>query len=150
MEDFEWNKQREASRGNREWKGEREVAKIVSILLILPQLVEIEMAEDAVQIITLSCLPGKYLLLSIKKKKKQIESKVYERKENDWKMQPLLRKTSGSTALFTSLHIFYDRHLLKTPFHLFLLSLPPFFYTSAPVCPAPSWPMFHQLLDISL
>lgn len=61
----------EASGGRRERRREREVAKIVSILLILPQLAEAEMAEAAVQIITLSCLPGKYLLLSIRKKQRE-------------------------------------------------------------------------------
>ena len=54
---------------------EREFAKIVSILLILPQLAEVEMAEAAVQIITLSCLPGKYLLLSVKAKEKAVGKK---------------------------------------------------------------------------
>lgn len=76
IEDFERNKHREASGGNRERKREREVAKIVSILLILPQLAEAEMAEAAVQIITLSCLPGKYLLLSIKEKATCIKGKI--------------------------------------------------------------------------
>lgn len=71
IEDFERNKHRETSGGNRERRREKEVAKIVSILLILPQLAEGEMAEAAVQIITLSCLPGKYLLLSIKKRKEK-------------------------------------------------------------------------------
>ena len=68
----------EASGGNRE-RREREVAKIVSILLILPQLAEAEMAEAAVQIITLSCLPGKYLLLSIKKKEKRKQRVLKEK-----------------------------------------------------------------------
>uniref|UniRef100_A0A672GRR2 Extracellular serine/threonine protein kinase FAM20C-like n=1 Tax=Salarias fasciatus TaxID=181472 RepID=A0A672GRR2_SALFA len=64
----ERNKHRGASRGNRRRRREREreVAKIVSILLILPERAEAEMAEAAVQIITLSRLPGNYLLLSIK------------------------------------------------------------------------------------
>lgn len=86
IEDFERNKHERHPEGiesererhkegarEREGKGEkREVAKIVSILLILPQRAETEMAEAAVQIITLSCLPGKYLLLSIKKAKRRL------------------------------------------------------------------------------
>uniref|UniRef100_A0A8C7X7S0 FAM20C golgi associated secretory pathway kinase n=1 Tax=Oryzias sinensis TaxID=183150 RepID=A0A8C7X7S0_9TELE len=66
-EDFERNKQRKASRGNRE--KEAEFAKIVSILFILLQRAGVETGEAAVQIITLSCLPEKYLLLSMKERR---------------------------------------------------------------------------------
>lgn len=103
----------EASRGRRERRREREVAKIVSILLILPQLAEAEMAEAAVQIITLSCLPGKYLLLSIRKKAKRRQrqcikgkitqicsSSVKERKKKTKKWTALLSLYSLKTLAY--------------------------------------------------
>lgn len=100
----------EASGGRRERRREREVAKIVSILLILPQLAEAEMAEAAVQIITLSCLPGKYLLLSIKKSKEKAET-VYKRKTNS-NMQLLCKEKKRRQKKGTALLSLYSSKTL--------------------------------------